>query len=191
MVNKELKYKKLTQIEHLLRRPALYIGSVVSKRDNCFLLDKKRIRISERPAEWNPALLKLFDEIISNCVDEATKNKKLDTIKVSIDRKSGRITVEDNGGIPVVIDKHYKQYIPEMIFTELLCGSNFEDDINSTTTGQNGIGSKAVCIFSTVFEVTTCDGKNQFFQKCEDNLSKKSPPKITKSRKSGTTISCW
>jgi len=189
LVRSKGRIKKLTQIEHCLCRPQMYVGSIADRRTSTFLLNNNRTMFTKRPAEWNPAVLKLFDEIISNCIDESTKNQKLDTVKIELDRVDGRVTVEDNGGIPVTIDKEHDQYIPEMIFTELLCGSNFDDGDDSVTTGMNGLGSKLTNIFSTTFEVTTCDGKNKFYQKCENNLSKKSQPKITKSRKSGTTIS--
>jgi DNA topoisomerase-2 len=48
---------------------------------------------------------------------------------VKIDKESGEITVKNNGpGIPVEIHKDEKIYIPEMIFGELLTGSNFNDN---------------------------------------------------------------
>jgi len=152
-------------------------------------MDEKRIHITKQDCQWNPAWLKLFDEVLSNSCDEATKNKNIDTIKIDVDESTGRISVFDNGGISVKIHPEHNQYIPEMIFTELLCGSNFDDADDSVTTGQNGIGVKLTNIFSTSFEITTCDGKKKFYQKCENNLSKKSKPKITTCSKNGTTIS--
>ena len=53
----------------------------------------------------------------------------MDTIKVTIDKEKGRITVWNNGkGIPVVIHKDYKIYVPSLIFGHLLTGGNFNDD---------------------------------------------------------------
>ena len=53
----------------------------------------------------------------------------MDTIKVTIDKEEGRITVWNNGkGIPVVIHKDYNIYVPSLIFGQLLTGGNFNDD---------------------------------------------------------------
>jgi len=186
----EQTFSKLTDVEHVLLRPARYIGSVVEHTGDTWLLDKKRLKFEKTQACWNPALVKLFDEILSNSVDESKReNSKLDTIKIIIDRETGILTVSDNGGIPVEIHKDHNQYIPEMIFTELRSGSNFDDNLQNDGTGQNGEGSSLTCIFSTCFEITTCDGKKKFYLKCEDNLEKKSKPKITNSKQNGTTIS--
>lgn len=53
----------------------------------------------------------------------------MDTIRVDIDREQGRITVWNNGkGIPVVIHKEEKVYVPSLIFGLLLTGGNFDDN---------------------------------------------------------------
>ncbi len=53
----------------------------------------------------------------------------MDTIKVSIDREAGAITIYNNGkGIPIEIHEKEKIYIPELIFGHLLTSSNYDDD---------------------------------------------------------------
>ncbi len=88
---------------------------------------------------YSPAFLKLFDEIISNSADfsKTPEGAHVNTIKVTVDRTTGAISVYDNGGIPVVKHSEYNEYIPEMIFGQLRSGSNFDDDEDSVTTGQN------------------------------------------------------
>jgi DNA topoisomerase-2 len=50
-------------------------------------------------------------------------------LKVTIDSEQGSISVFNNGkGIPVVIHKEHKIYVPELIFGHLLTGSNYNDD---------------------------------------------------------------
>lgn len=185
----EEKYKSLTDVEHILLRPGTYVGSTVLC-DTCkeYLYDAKSGKFSLEDVRYVPAFLKLFDEIVSNSIDESRRNKKLDTIKVEIDRASNTISVYDNGGIPVVIHKEANQYVPEFIFSRLRAGSNFDDTEQRGWVGTNGFGSTLTNVFSTEFTVETCDGKNLFAQTFTDNMSRRTKPVIKPSRKGHTTI---
>ena len=183
----EEKYKSLSEVEHVLLRPGTYVNSTVLTdyvREWVFV-DGKFV---EKDVRYVPALLKIFDEIFSNSIDESKRNKKLDTIKVTIDKKSGTISVYDNGGIPVVMHKEVKMYVPSMLFSRLRTGSNFDDTEQRDWVGTNGLGSTLTNIFSTKFTVRTADGKNEFVQVFENNMSKSSKPKIKKSAKKFTEI---
>lgn len=183
----EEKYKSLSEVEHVLLRPGTYVNSTVLTdyvREWVFV-DGKFV---EKDVRYVPALLKIFDEIFSNSIDESKRNKKLDTIKVTIDKKSGTISVYDNGGIPVVMHKEAKMYVPSLIFSKLRTGSNFDDTEQRDWVGTNGLGSTLTNIFSTKFTVRTADGKNEFVQVFENNMSKSSKPKIKKSAKKFTEI---
>lgn len=58
----------------------------------------------------------------------------------------------NNGkGIPVVIHQEYKTYVPQLIFGELLTGSNYNDNEKKVVGGRNGYGAKLANIFSTRF----------------------------------------
>ena len=114
----------------------------------------------------------------------------MDTIKVTIDRENGRITVWNNGkGIPVVIHKQYNMYVPSLIFGQLLTGGNFNDDEKKVTGGRNGYGAKLTNIYSTEFRVETADKKEgkKFRQTWHDNMSKEDKPVITNFRGSEYT----
>jgi DNA topoisomerase II len=185
----EQKYIKLDEIEHCLRRPGRYIGSVSTHTEPAWNLNADASRFKKDVLSWNPGFLKLFDEIISNSVDEAKRQgSKLDTIKVNINETSGEISVWDNGGIPVEMHKEHNQYVPEMIFGELRSGSNFDDTEDSTGTGQNGEGSSLANIFSRVFTVETCDGKKKFSQTFTNNMRERTEAKVTSSRTNFTRI---
>ncbi len=190
MVKKTIedKFKKLTEVEHVLKRPGRYLGAVaVAPLDTFTIVDNK---VVWREVNYSPAFLKIFDEIISNSADfsKTPEGKHVNKIEVTIDRTKGTIKVFDNGGIPVVKHKEYDQYVPDMIFGELRSGSNFDDDSDSVTTGQNGEGSTLTNIFSTSFIVDTADGKNRFLCGYYDNLHRRDTPKITKSSKNYTEI---
>jgi DNA gyrase/topoisomerase IV subunit B len=183
----EEKYQKLDEISHVLLRPGRYIGSITAHTDETYVpVDGHFVKCE---TTWIPALLKIFDEIISNSVDfsKTPEGAHLDTIKVTIDQVTGKITVHDNGGIIVAKHPVHDQYIPEMIF-ELRSGSNFDDTQDTELNGQNGEGASLTAIFSKEFTVHTADGKNEFFQIHRDNTRDKTVPVIKKSRKQFTTI---
>lgn len=180
------KYEMLDEIEHCLKRPGMYVGSTKPHTANEWLQNEEG-RFEKMEVEYNPGFLKLFDEIISNSVDESKRNSNLNQIQVEINDK-GEISIWDNGGIPVIIHATQKQWIPEMIFSNLRAGSNFNDDESRTVAGTNGVGSTLTNIFSLKFRVKTADGKNEFVQVFENNMSKKHEPTVKKSDKKYTEI---
>jgi len=184
------KYRMLDDREHVRLRPGRYVGSINDHHGMCWVFDDTKKKFRRREAVSNPAFIKLFDEIISNSVDfsKTKEGKHLDTIQVTIDEASETITVEDNGGIPVVIHPEYNVYIPELIFSNLKAGSNFDDTEDSTGTGQNGEGAALVAIFSHEFDVYTGDGRHSFSQVYTDNLARKSNVVVEQDSYKGTTI---
>lgn len=185
--NIDSKYQKLNDIEHVLLRPFMYIGSISNQIDECYLYDGNNIEKLE--VEYNPGLIKIFDEIISNSVDEHRRNSKLNEIKVTINLDNYEISIWDNGGIPVKIHSVYKEWIPEMIFSNLKSGSNFNDSEGRIVAGMNGVGSTITNIFSKKFSISTCDGKNKFEQTFYNNMTQRTKPNIIKSNKGFTQIS--
>lgn len=176
----EQQFKKLNEVEHVLLRPGRYIGSVKPHEGDEWMPNEVTKKMEKRGVVYNPGFLKLFDEVISNSVDHSKRpeGKHLDTIKVEVDTDTGEISIYDNGGIPVVIHQELNQYIPEMIF-ELRAGSNFDDDDESTLTGQNGEGAGLTNIFSKRFIVETCDSKKKFKMVFEENSQLRNPPQVT------------
>lgn len=68
----------------------------------------------------------------------------------------------NNGeGVPVVMHKEEKMYVPEMIFGNLLTSSNYNDDQKKVTGGRNGYGAKLCNIFSTKFTLETSYKKSK------------------------------
>lgn len=179
------KYRKLTDIEHVFKRSGMYLGSTSLKTSIEWVYDNGAF--IEKELTYSPALVKLFDEVISNSVDEHLRSGKVNKIIVNTDSLTGSISVEDNGGIPVELHPEYKQYVPEMIFGELRTGSNF-DDSDRSTIGLNGLGCKLVNIFSDQFVVETHDGKKKFIQTFRDGMTIKETPAISTSNNNLTRI---
>lgn len=180
------KYKKLSEVEHCLQRPGRYIGSINQETHLKWYMEDEIVK--EKKMTFTPAFHKLFDEIISNSADHARTPEGKNLTKIDVTLTDNTISVYDNGGIPVVIHPEYNQYIPDMIFGELRSGSNFDDNEDSLSTGQNGEGSSLVNIFSKSFIVETAlDGK-KFKIEYTNNMSEKTEPKITTSKTNFTEI---
>lgn len=176
----EQKFRKLSEVEHVLLRPGRYIGSITPHTENTYVYDLASKRMVKRDVTYNPGFLKLFDEVVSNSVDHSKRpeGKHLDIIRVDVDQAEGSISIYDNGGIPVVKHSEYNQWVPEMIF-ELRSGSNFDDSDEAMLTGQNGEGAALTNIFSTKFVVETCDGKNKFKMVFGENSQDRQPAKVS------------
>lgn len=181
----ENKYKKLDDIDHILKRSGMYVGSIKPNTSKKWILDGE---FTQKEITFNPAFVKIFDEILINSVDESKRNgTKLNVIKVDI--VDNTISVWDNGGIDVVVHKEYNEWVPEMIFSSLKAGSNFSDDDMRTTAGLNGVGSVLTNVFSKQFIVSTCDGKKSFLQTFYNNMRERSEPILKRSKDNHTKIS--
>ena len=184
----EQRFQKLDDIEHCLLRPGMYVGSTKTREEEAYLLNDQG-KFSKRQVQVNPAFMKIFDEIVSNAADEHRRNTKLNQITVTADKVTGRISILDNGGIPVVKHKDHDEWVPEMIFSNLKAGSNFDDSEERLVAGTNGVGATLTNIFSTEFRIRTCDGKNEYDQTFTGNMRNRSEPEITKNSKGFTEIS--
>lgn len=184
--NIEEKYKKLDDISHVLQRNSMYIGSIKPHTADKWVIDEGKM--VQKQITYNPGFLKLFDEIITNSVDESKRTgTKLNIIKVSIENNV--VSIWDNGGIPVVKHKEHGEWIPEMIFSNLKAGSNFDDSEERSWAGTNGVGSTLTNIFSKKFTISTCDGKNQFDQTFTNNMRERTKVKVKKATRNHTEIS--
>lgn len=183
------KYKKLNDIEHCLLRPGMWIGATTPQAKNVWQFNPELGKYESVTLGVNEGLLKIFDEIISNSVDEHKRNGRVTEIDVTV--TNDRITVRDNGGI--IVEKHpeYGLWVPELIFSELKAGSNFDDSEERLVAGTNGVGSTLTNIFSQEFRVRTSDGKLNFEQKFTNNMRERTPATVIPSsdKKGYTEIS--
>jgi len=77
----EEKYKKLTQIEHILLKPGMYIGDIDIRNDTQFIYSNNKIE--QKEISWSPGLYKIFDEIIVNSYDQTIRDKTVTKINVT------------------------------------------------------------------------------------------------------------
>ncbi|KAI0056765.1 type II DNA topoisomerase [Artomyces pyxidatus] len=179
-------YTKLSQLEHVLKRPDSYIGSVETVTQNIWTYDSETKRMVLRDVRYVPGFFKIVDEILVNAADNKINDPTMDTLKVDIDVEEGAISVYNNGrGIPIEIHSKEKIYIPELIFGHLLSSSNYDDDEKKLTGGRNGYGAKLANIYSTEFTIDTADknSSQKYKQTWTDNMGKCGKAKITKNGK--------
>jgi len=173
------KYKKFTQIEHILNRPGMYVGSIeFEPKLNLILNDGV---ISQKQIDYNPGLYKIVDELIVNAYDQSIRDTLLDQINVTINKDFFEIF---NNGVGIDVEKHpeYKIYIPELIFANLLSSTNFSDKEKRIVGGLHGLGAKLSVIFSKKCILEVYDKKRQLYYKqiYENNLSIINKPEIKK-----------
>ena len=123
----ESKVKTLSSLEHIRKRPGMYIG---------------RLGSGSHPDDGIYILLK---EVIDNAVDEFIMGagKKVD-VAIS---EEGRVTVRDFGrGIPLgkIVD----------CVSRINTGAKYSTDVFQFSVGLNGVGTKAVNAMSDFFRVT-------------------------------------
>lgn len=187
----EQKYKELSEQEHVLLRPGMYVGSVKPELSTQFVFDYKEQMMVQKEVEYVPAILKLIDEIISNSTDEYRRPDNIGLTQISVTvMKDNTIVIEDNGGIPVVKHKEAGIMVPQLIFGRMRTSSNYNDDEDRSGLGTNGVGSSLTNIFSSYFGVMTDDGKKRWLGNWKNNMSEFYDEEIEKSSKKnhGTRI---
>ena len=191
------KYQKMTDLEHILKKPDTYIGSIqlTECTEYTTLGATDPVTISLATFTHIPALYKLVDEGLVNMRDhvirqaQAIKDGKPDAlpvtcIEVEVDAATGTITMTNDGnGIDIAQHPEHKMWIPEMIFGHLRTSTNYaEDKKEKIVGGKNGFGFKLVLVWSTWGSVETVDHVRglKYTQEFKANLTEICAPKITK-----------
>ena len=204
------KYQKMTDLEHILKKPDTYIGSIQLTECTEYTAmiqgEGDATNIGLATFTHIPALYKLVDEGLVNMRDhvirqaQAIKDGKPDalpvtSIEVEVDAATGIITMTNDGnGIDIAQHPEHKMWIPEMIFGHLRTSTNYaEDKKEKIVGGKNGFGFKLVLVWSIWGSVETVDHVRglKYVQEFKANLTEICPPKITKctSKKPYTRIS--
>ena len=161
------KYENLSYRDHVRLRTGMYVGSKEITENNIWILNQESNQLEKQILKYSIAMYNVIDEIIVNSIDHIQRTKdikgknKCDTIKLNFDKKTGLISVFNNGeGIIVEKFKDNDYYIPEMIFSKEMSGSNFSsDNSEKISAGMNGSGSKITNILSQEFIIETTDAK--------------------------------
>jgi len=164
--------KILSEVEHCLKRPNVYIGSVSSIKEQRYVFDEKTNSLLEKRVEYVPGLVKIVEEIFDNSVDAFVDNNLPKGAKVKIDILEDHFIVEDNGpGIPNKLMKDQngeEKYACEIAWGTMRAGSNF-NDTERKSAGAHGMGSYLTNIFSKEFIGENKNGGKKVIFKCSNN----------------------
>ena len=181
--------KKLSEREHIIQRPSMYIGAVDLTKTSEYLFESGKIQYNE--VEYVPGLIKIINEIIDNSVDVAIKTNFTGCNSVSVKMTESMVEVIDNGtGIPVLKNED-GHYLAELAWGHARAGSNFDDDSNRVQIGMNGVGSFATNCFSTKFIGKTDDGKKSYTITFKDNAASFTDVEEPSSGASGVKVQFW
>ena len=178
-----MQYERLSHVQHILKRPDTYVGSLAPEPSSQWVRDGDSFKISQLSV--SPGLVKIFDEILVNAIDQYSLHpKKVSEIQVIVSG-DGSILIQ-NSGVSIPIKKHETEkgtdgkpiWIPELIFGHLLTSSNYNDSEQRVTGGRNGYGAKLANVFSSKFWIKISDGKKVYNQTWEANMSRCGPPVI-------------
>ena len=180
---------KMSEIDHVLYSDA-YTGARITDNhvDVYFDIDDGKLtKGSIDELEYSHALLKIIDEPIVNAADRKIEYpKKVSFINVTFDEKNLVISIENDGpSIQIAKHKEYKQWIPQILFSDLRSGTNYDSNDNSITGGVNGIGVKLTSIYSQWFTVNLICKNKTYSQNFINNLSKIEEPIIGKNDANG------
>ena len=188
------KYQKLTDREHILKKPDTYIGSIENTDHDDYIFNNDDNKIISKGFQYIPGLYKLFDEGIVNCRDHVIRQEQavssqlenalpVSNIEINIDDDGTIHMYNDGNGIDVAQHPEYGLWIPEMIFGHLRTSTNYDEKKKEKIVGgKNGFGFKLVLIWSTWGKVETVDHVRglKYIQEFKTNLTEICKPSITK-----------
>jgi len=180
-MQKEDELDFLTFKEHAKQR-SMWKGSPVVENHEVWIMREGNFKLTT--LVYSDNLMKLFDEIIVNAVDQFIRcaNSPPDLggpvtrIDIDFDIITGRVTITNNGpGMPVYKhDKLGNRYTVEGLVTREYSGRNFKDktEPDRVTGGINGLGIKLINVDSIEFTVETVDSKRQVYyrQTCRNRM---------------------
>lgn len=156
--------RKLTDREHIVHRPSMYIGSVSNEEHESQVFTGDELEFNTKTLTYPPGLIKIINEVIDNSVDAIIKTQIGDSVRVKISSVKNEVHVEDNSaGFPLPKANAKSEDSPMVIaLGNARAGSNFNDEENLGQMGTNGVGAFATNCFSTHFRCKSFrDGRTQ------------------------------
>jgi DNA gyrase subunit B len=154
----------LEGMEHVRKRPSMYIGDVGSR-----------------------GLHHLVYEVVDNSIDEAMAGY-CSSIKIEINKDSS-LTVEDNGrGIPVGMHKKEGVSALEVVMTKIGAGGKFDKDSYKVSGGLHGVGVSCVNALSESLTARVFRDGKEYEQTYSQGKPNSAVKEVGKSDKRGTLV---
>lgn len=174
---------KISNIDHIIKRPTMYFGDFDEKTATRQLFDLETGILSSKKVTYSPAIVKLFDEALTNATDNIYRSKENPTTKIFIKIDDKSFEVNNNGqsislGKSINPDDGKEYYSPELAFGHTYSSGNYDDEVERKSNGMNGIGIKLANVYSKQFVVKVINNNKLYQQTFFDNMRKKTKPKI-------------
>jgi len=166
-------YKELTTLQHVLQRPDMYLESHNPEPREAVVFYEGKLK--KMNIIHTPPLEQLFMETLGNVADALRRSQEagIGTKHVECEITNTSVRFKNYGKvIPVELNAN-NQWIPSVIFSRFMSGSNFNDDKDRYYVGKNGYGIKLTNAYSKTFQVICYDRdrKRKFTQIWYDNMS--------------------
>lgn len=205
MSKEKFEIKKLSDREHIVHRPSMYIGSVSNEQHETAIFENvfEEPKLQTKQLTYAPGLIKIINEVIDNSVDVIIKTGKGSTIKVKLSEDKVEVQ-DDSTGFPMpekfkklardggVAKREVFEDLPVVIaLGNARAGSNFNDEDNLGQMGTNGVGAFATNCFSKRFVCVTKTQDTTTKVEWRDNALLHSCNIDYKKSEPGTNITFW
>jgi len=174
-------YRQLSDIDHALQRPGLFIGSTDRQIRKALCYSTELKRITEKDVYLAEGQEQTFLEILGNAADNVQRSRDhgVDPGRIEVLVTKEWVVVKNYGmNIPVAQDEN-GTWIPDMIFGRLRTSSNYDDSKQRFHIGMNGLGAKATNIYSLVFVIECADPmRGLYTQTWQQNMRQRGEPVI-------------
>ena len=155
----------LSDFEHVLHRPTMYIGSVEKSEESLQIVEDGKL-ISKNKV-ISVGFYKMLNEIVDNAFDEAKRMKgAMVKIVIKVNSKTNEVQVIDfGGGFTNAEQLNLKTGASnvETAMSMLRAGSNFyNEESNDSLIGTNGVGAALVNMLSDKFSIVTTNNEIEY-----------------------------